>query len=131
MQLNNRAAPTKMSKIEGYLNQAIILIFIAQCIITSASVISIYCYGYQHFQDKFPYIFPDSGGSGSSLPYWLENWLIFFLVYNNFIPISLYVTIEMVNLGQAYLIANDKHLYREELDVACAVRSSNLVQVGD
>lgn len=53
---------------------------------------------------------------------------MFFLLYNNFIPISLYVTIELVNVGQAFLIASDQHLYREELDVACQVRSSNLVQ---
>ncbi len=53
---------------------------------------------------------------------------MFFLLYNNFIPISLYVTIELVNVGQAFLISSDSHLYREELDVACSVRSSNLVQ---
>lgn len=34
----------------------------------------------------------------------------------------------MVNLGQGYLIASDEQLYREELDVACLVKSSNLVQ---
>ncbi len=53
---------------------------------------------------------------------------VFFLLYNNFIPISIYVTIEMVNLGQGYLIASDEQLYRKELDVACTVKSSNLVQ---
>jgi phospholipid-translocating P-type ATPase (flippase) len=53
---------------------------------------------------------------------------VFFLLYNNFIPISLYVTIELVNVGQAFLIQSDEKLYREELDVACIVRSSNLVQ---
>ena len=53
---------------------------------------------------------------------------MFFLLYNNFIPISLYVTIELVNVGQAFLIQSDQQLYRKELDVACIVRSSNLVQ---
>jgi phospholipid-translocating P-type ATPase (flippase) len=53
---------------------------------------------------------------------------VFFLLYNNFIPISLYVTIELVNVGQAFLIQSDENLYRKELDVACIVRSSNLVQ---
>ena len=50
------------------------------------------------------------------------------MLYNNFIPISLYVTIELVNVGQAYLIASDVNIYNESLDVACAVKSSNLVQ---
>lgn len=53
---------------------------------------------------------------------------MFLLLYNNFIPISLYVTIELVNVGQAYLIASDAELYDEELDCPCVVRSSNLVQ---
>ena len=54
--------------------------------------------------------------------------IVFFLLYNNFIPISLYVSIEVVNMGQAYLIASDIELYNEELDTPCAVRSSNLGQ---
>jgi magnesium-transporting ATPase (P-type) len=33
IQMNNRHAPSKMSKIEGYVNKAIILIFIAQVLI--------------------------------------------------------------------------------------------------
>ena len=91
-------------------------------------MISIYIYGFQNFDSKFPYVYPDGEDSGSILPYWLENWIVFILVYNNFIPISLYVTVEMVNVGQGFLIANDKELYREEIDCACSVRASNLVQ---
>ena len=54
--------------------------------------------------------------------------LVFFLLYNNFIPISLYVTIELVNVGQAYFISQDLDLYDEALNMPCAVRSSNLAQ---
>lgn len=53
---------------------------------------------------------------------------VFFLLYNNFIPISLYVSIELVNVGQGFLISADEQLYQPDLDVPCAVRSSNLVQ---
>jgi len=35
-------------------------------------------------------------------------WLTFFTLYNNFVPISLYVTIEMVNYLQAYFIDQDR-----------------------
>ena len=34
--------------------------------------------------------------------------------YNNFIPISLYVTMEMVNYVQAYFIDNDECMYDPE-----------------
>lgn len=53
---------------------------------------------------------------------------MFFLLYNNFIPLSLYVTIEIVNLGQSFLIGADELLYNAALDVPCTVRASNLVQ---
>jgi hypothetical protein len=54
--------------------------------------------------------------------------IVFFLLYNNFIPISLYVTIELVNVGQAYLIGSDEEIYSDVLDAPCCVRSSNLGQ---
>ncbi len=38
------------------------------------------------------------------------------------------MTIELVNLGQAYLMTVDKHLYDEALNMPCVVRSSNLAQ---
>jgi len=53
-------------------------------------------------------------------------WFVFFLLYNNFIPLSLYVTIEIVNLGQALFISSDDQMYHPGLDVACTVRASNL-----
>mmetsp|Transcript_4746 Transcript_4746/g.4793 ORF Transcript_4746/g.4793 Transcript_4746/m.4793 type:complete len:1124 (-) Transcript_4746:25-3396(-) len=127
IQMNNRHAPSKMSKLEGYVNKAIILIFYAQIALVTASIISIYALGYDDKND-FPYLYPTGNDSTSVLPLWLEQWFVFFLLYNNFIPISLYVTIELVNLGQAYLMTQDKEMYDETLNMPCAVRSSNLAQ---
>ncbi len=98
----------------------------------TASIISIYGFGYEN-ESKFPYVFPDNAehSNQSVLPYWLEQWFVFFILYNNFIPISLYVTIELVNLGQAYLMTNDLRMYEESVDTPCIVRSSNLsVELG-
>lgn len=53
---------------------------------------------------------------------------MFLILYNNFIPISLYVTIELVNVGQGFLISSDVEMYDEDLDCPCIVRSSNLAQ---
>lgn len=129
VQMNNRNAPSKISKLEEYVNEAIKLIFVAQFILVTISVISVYILGYQYESD-LPYVFPpDSDDSNkSALPLWLELWFVFFILYNNFIPISLYVTIELVNLGQAYLISTDLNIYDEALDTPCVVRSSNLAQ---
>jgi phospholipid-transporting ATPase len=127
IQMNNKRAPSKLSKLEGYLNLAIIIIFFCQIALVTASVISIYGLGFEDF-DKLPYVYANGSGTGSILPLWLEQWFVFFLLYNNFIPISLYVTIELVNLGQGFLIGSDLEMYEPSLDVPCVVRSSNLAQ---
>jgi phospholipid-transporting ATPase len=129
IQMNNRHAPSKMSKLEQYVNKAIIMIFIAQVFLVTASIVSIYALGYDD-ENKLPYVYPDDveDENASILPYWMEQWFVFFVLYNNMIPISLYVTVELVNLGQAYLMANDGRMYEESVDCPCVVRSSNLAQ---
>lgn len=127
VQMNNKLAVSKMSTLEKYVNFAIIIIFFAQCIIVSVTVISLYGAGYNNLT-KFPYIYPSGKNSSSILPLWLETWFVVFLLYNNFIPISLYVTLELVNLGQAYLVSTDMEIYDPVIDSPCIVRSSNQVQ---
>lgn len=127
IQMNNRHAASKIGRIEEYLNVAVILIFAAQVILVSVSVISLYALGYQHKSD-IPYVFPPGSTDQSILPLWIEQWFVFLLLFNNFIPISLYVTIELVNVGQASLIMSDSEIYQPELDCPCIVRSSNLCQ---
>lgn len=127
IQMNNRHAPSKLSTLERYLNEAIIIIFWSQVVLVTISVISIYIMGFEHFS-KLPYVYTDGNSRQSVLPLWLEQWFVFFLLYNNFIPISLYVTIELVNLGQGFLISSDLKIYDSGLDCPCSVRSSNLCQ---
>ena len=95
----------------------------------TASVISIYAFGYDD-ESKLPYVYPEDSDdeNDSILPYWMEQWFVFFVLFNNFIPISLYVTVELVNLGQSYLLSNDLRMYEESVDTPCIVRSSNLAQ---
>jgi magnesium-transporting ATPase (P-type) len=127
IQMNNVLADTKLGKIEEYANHAVIILLIAQAALATVSVISIYAFGFSKLKD-FPYIYPDKGAGESVLPLWLEYWFIFYLLYINFIPISIYVTIEMTNLGQAYLIQSDKEMYCDEVNSPCIVKSSSLVQ---
>lgn len=127
IQMNNRTVDSKMSNIEKLANEAILMVFCAQIALCTITAISIYFMGYED-TSKFPYIYPDGDSSTSVLPLFLEMWFIFFLLFNNFIPISLYVTIELVNLGQAQLINSDAKMYDEALDVTCSVKSSNLCQ---
>jgi magnesium-transporting ATPase (P-type) len=73
IQMNNRLAPSKMSKLERALNTAIMLIFSAQEILVSFSVASIYFMNDENTSD-FPYIYPNGNDDGSVLPLWLSQW---------------------------------------------------------
>ena len=84
--------------LEGYANSAIAVIFCLQVTVVSLAVASLYILQYEHLYE-YPYIFPD-GDDSSVLPLWLEMWFTLFILFNNFIPISLYVTLEMVNIGK-------------------------------
>lgn len=73
IQMNSLHAPSKMSKLEQNLNTAIIIIFIAQVVLVSISVLSVYLLGFDD-TNQLPYVFPPGTGSGSILPLWLELW---------------------------------------------------------
>ncbi|CAN8006882.1 unnamed protein product, partial [Ixodes hexagonus] len=54
------------------------------------------------------------------------NFLTFIILYNNLIPISLQVTLEMVRFIQASFINMDTEMYHEETDTPAMARTSNL-----
>ena len=49
----------------------------------------------------FTAVFPES----------IALFITFFILFNNVVPISLYVTVEMVNFAQAHYIDNDIEMY--------------------
>ena len=53
-------------------------------------------------------------------------WFTFFILYNNFLPISLYVTVELCNYVQAYYVDNDVRMYDPASDTAPLARTSNM-----
>jgi phospholipid-transporting ATPase len=48
------------------------------------------------------------------------------LMFANFVPISLIVTLEMVKFFQAIFMTLDLDMYDEANDIPCSVQSSNL-----
>lgn len=72
IQMNNRHAPSKMSRLEQNLNMAIIIIICAQVVLVVFSVISIYIMGFND-KNKLPYVYPPGDSSESILPLWIEQ----------------------------------------------------------
>lgn len=71
--------------------------------------------------DSTIYFDPDRAPSAAVL-----HFLTALLLYSYFIPISLYVSIEIVKVLQSIFINNDIHMYHEESDKPAHARTSNL-----
>ena len=54
------------------------------------------------------------------------TWITFLILYNNLVPISLYVSLELVKSFQGRLIQWDINMYSAELDAPALARTSNL-----
>jgi phospholipid-transporting ATPase len=54
--------------------------------------------------------------------------LTFWVAYSHMIPISLYVILEVVKLGQAYLIQRDVTIYDKETGGFTHCRNSDLIE---
>ena len=52
------------------------------------------------------------------------GWLTFLILYNNFIPISMYVTVEIVVFAQLAFINSDRSIYSAKEDMPAKVSVS-------
>lgn len=48
------------------------------------------------------------------------------ILFQNLVPISLYISIEIIKLAQAFFIFSDVHMYYERLDYPCTPKSWNI-----
>lgn len=53
---------------------------------------------------------------------------MFLVAFSQLIPISLYVSLEVLKLIQAYLISHDSRIYYQPLNKNTLVRSSELIE---
>lgn len=126
---NSTESPSKRSTIEKRLDSIIYVLFIILCLISLISSIG--------FAVKIKYGMPDSwymqpdntpamydpkkpGASG------ILHLITALILYGYLIPISLYVSIELVKVLQAMFINKDVHMYDEETGKPAQARTSNL-----
>ncbi|CAJ0628288.1 3146_t:CDS:10 [Entrophospora sp. SA101] len=75
--------------------------------------------------DVFNYDGNDDVGRGPFLSGFVTFWTSMVL-FQNIVPISLYITIELVKTMQAYFIYSDIEIYYEKLDYPCVPRTWNI-----
>ena len=135
---NSRSARTKLSRMETLVNRCIKLILVTQMALATVSM-ALGLFVNEVLEVSLPwYLFPEGpanatkyGGTGNDttetiLPQGLSLWITFFILFNNVVPISLYVTVEMVNFMQAFYIDNDLEMYDPETDTPALARTSSL-----
>ena len=126
LSMNMTKGPLKRSAVEKLVDKLILFIFIALLsVVLTSSAFNLL------FQARL------AGTPGDEPAYLsfitspdlldaLFAFITFLILFNTFVPISLYVTLETVKVFQAKLIGNDHKMYYEERDMWSLARTSNL-----
>ncbi|CAO3574686.1 unnamed protein product [Mortierella alpina] len=123
--LNSGDTPSKRSRIEKDLNFHIVMNFIILFALSIGSAIAngvIFGDTENNSGTLFEY------GADASTPF-MSAFITFWsclILYQNIVPISLYISIEIVKTAQAYFIHKDIDMYDERVNQACTPKTWNI-----
>ncbi|CCE82262.1 Piso0_001979 [Millerozyma farinosa CBS 7064] len=121
---NATATPIKKTDVERIINLQIIALFsilILLALVSSiGNVIKI-----SVSSDHLSYLSLE--GSNKAVIFF-QDLLTYWILFSNLVPISLFVTVEIIKYYQAYMIGSDLDMYYEETDTPTGVRTSSLVE---
>ncbi|XP_027355043.1 phospholipid-transporting ATPase 1-like [Abrus precatorius] len=134
--LNSSGAPSKRSLLETRMNSEIIILsffLVALCTVTSVCA----AVWLKHHRDELnllPYYrkLDVSEGKEESYEYYgwgleiLFTFLMSVIVYQVMIPISLYISMELVRVGQAYFMTRDSRMYDKATNSRFQCRALNI-----
>lgn len=123
---NATSAPIKRTAVEREVNYQILLLFILLLILSIASSIGAIVRN-TAFSDEMSYLYLSDDARGKARVF-VEDILTFVIAYNNLIPISLIVTMEVVKYQQSVLINSDLDMYYAPTDTPALCRTSSLVE---
>ncbi|KDR75257.1 hypothetical protein GALMADRAFT_249254 [Galerina marginata CBS 339.88] len=123
---NATAAPVKRTAVERQVNAQIVFLFILLLALSLGSTIGSSIRTW-FFSSSQWYLFEATSLTGRAKGF-IEDILTFIILYNNLIPISLIVTMEVVKYQQAQLINSDLDMYYARTDTPALCRTSSLVE---
>ncbi|KAI9295827.1 phospholipid-translocating P-type ATPase [Neoconidiobolus thromboides FSU 785] len=125
--LNSGSTPSKKSYIEKMMNKQVIINFVILILLSlSVSIIGgIYVNPTDTSPNLFIYQFSDSVTKSASIT-GILGFFTSLILFQNIVPISLYLTVEVVKSIQAYFIRSDIEMYDPKLDKLCEPRAWNL-----
>nr|BAF00641.1 ATPase [Arabidopsis thaliana] len=135
--LNNSGAPSKRSRLETRMNLEIILLSLFLIVLCTIAAATAAVWLRTHRDDLDTILFYrrkdcSERPGGKNYKYYGWGWEIFFtffmavIVYQIMIPISLYISMELVRIGQAYFMTNDDQMYDESSDSSFQCRALNI-----
>ncbi|KAF5002150.1 hypothetical protein FDECE_10712 [Fusarium decemcellulare] len=113
----NKEVKTKTPALEGILNRIVVALMFFVLFLATASTIGYFSWK-DSFESKAWYL------TGASVPF-EQIFLGFIIMFNQVIPLSLYVGLEAIKLGQMTLISSDLEMYHEESDTPAEVNNTN------
>ncbi|EEH16420.1 hypothetical protein PABG_06507 [Paracoccidioides brasiliensis Pb03] len=122
--LNSGATPTKRAKLARDLNWNVIYNFI---ILFFMCLVSGIVQGVTWGQGNNSLNFFEFGSYGGSPP--VDGFVTFWaavILYQNLVPISLYISLEIVRTAQAIFIHSDNFMYYDKLEYPCTPKSWNI-----
>lgn len=125
--LNSSKARSKTSQLESQMNKQILYIFLMQIVL--CAVCAVYYTNWfvvNKNRTEFYLELKESTISDDPIIVFIIQFFTWMLIFTNFVPISLLVTLEMVRFMQAGFIGKDIKVYFEPNDVPTGVQSSCL-----
>lgn len=119
--LNSGITPEKMSKISRELNLSVVINFVVLFILCLVSgIINGLFYNQKHTSRLY---FEGEAYSSTSAGNGTLAFFVALIIYQSLVPISLYISIEIIKTAQAFFIYSDVKMYYERLDFPCIPKS--------
>lgn len=122
---NATATPIKRTDVERMLNRQIIMLVLILLVLSLTSTIGDIIVQATS-RDKLAYL--SFTGSFNAASQFFLDIFTYWVLYSNLVPISLFVTIDLVKYYQAFLINSDLDIYYAETDTPAVCRTSSLVE---
>lgn len=122
--LNAGVTPTKKSRISRELNWSVIFNFLLLFLLCLVSGIVNGVYYDSNSSSRLHFEYGTIAGSPASNG--IVSFFVAVILYQSLVPISLYISIEIIKTAQAYFIYSDVQMYYERLDLPCVPKTWNI-----
>ena len=119
--MNAKKPPHKSSRVERLVNKLLLSVLCLQVVMVTICAVGLYL----NTSSKIFYL-AQTGTSQNRTVDTLLGLLTFFILFNNLIPISLYVSLEMIKFAQGKLMEQDLAMYYAPRDMPMSAKTTDL-----